>query len=259
MKKRKNGEYHTIAIDGDKIQLNPLTVDPTTPAEGWLWHLAGTIHKLRFHDGTEVKSVGDITGTEVDGKISDHAGIPAAHHAKYTDAEAQATVKTNVEVGDLKAPTKALAMNAQGITGIADGVAGTDAMALGQKYTDAEAQSTVKTNVEVGDLKAPTKALAMNAQKVTGLAAATLEGDAIPADANVRAPDSSKLEGSTKTEVQTHAPAAHDHSGDTLSPAVVNVGDIGFRNGWRLTEDDEHGLVLVSPEGGRFALELTPI
>ncbi|GAJ08105.1 unnamed protein product, partial [marine sediment metagenome] len=49
--------------------------------------------------------------TEVDSKIGTHAEDPAAHHAKYTDAEAQATVKANVEVGDLKAPTKALDMN----------------------------------------------------------------------------------------------------------------------------------------------------
>ncbi|GAI77822.1 unnamed protein product, partial [marine sediment metagenome] len=42
-----------------------------------------------------------------------------AHHAKYTDAEVQATVKANVEVGDLKAPTKALPMNNQNITGVA--------------------------------------------------------------------------------------------------------------------------------------------
>ncbi len=42
------------------------------------------------------------------------------HHTKYTNAEAQATVKANVEVGDLKAPTKPLAMNNQDISGIAD-------------------------------------------------------------------------------------------------------------------------------------------
>jgi len=64
---------------------------------------------------------------EVDGKISDHAGIPDAHHAKYTDAEAQATVKANVEVGDLKAPTKALDMNSQKITGLATPTAGSEA------------------------------------------------------------------------------------------------------------------------------------
>ncbi|MBA7636866.1 hypothetical protein ES703_44494 [subsurface metagenome] len=65
---------------------------------------------------------------EVDSKISDHAGIPDAHHAKYTDAEAQATVKANVEVGDLKAPTKALDMNSQKITGLPTPTAGSDAV-----------------------------------------------------------------------------------------------------------------------------------
>ncbi|MBA7667651.1 hypothetical protein ES703_75748 [subsurface metagenome] len=44
------------------------------------------------------------------------SGIGVAdHHARYTDAEAQATVKANVEVGDLKAPTKALDMNGENI------------------------------------------------------------------------------------------------------------------------------------------------
>ena len=65
--------------------------------------------------------------TEVDTKIGTHAGIPDAHHTKYTDAEAQATVKTNVEAGDLKAPTKALDMNSQKISGLATPVAGSDA------------------------------------------------------------------------------------------------------------------------------------
>ena len=48
-----------------------------------------------------------------------HKADASAHHTKYTDAEAQATVKANVEVGDLKTPTKALAMNSQNITGVA--------------------------------------------------------------------------------------------------------------------------------------------
>ncbi|GAI76094.1 unnamed protein product, partial [marine sediment metagenome] len=64
--------------------------------------------------------------TEVDSKISDHAGIPGAHHAKYTDAEAQATVKANVEVGDLKAPTKALDMASQKITSLPTPTAGSE-------------------------------------------------------------------------------------------------------------------------------------
>jgi len=60
------------------------------------------------------------------------------HHAKYTDAEAEATVKTNVEVGELKAPTGALAMNSQKVTGLATPTATGDAATKG--YTDAAIQ-----------------------------------------------------------------------------------------------------------------------
>jgi len=77
------------------------------------------------------------------------------------------------------------------------------------KYTNAEAQTTVKANVEVGDLKAPTKALVMAGQKITGLAAPAAQNDAVRADANLRAPDSSALEGSNKATVQNHTPKAH--------------------------------------------------
>jgi len=49
---------------------------------------------------------------------------------------------------------------------------------------------------------------------------------------------------------------AHDHSGDTLKPAAIDVGDINFANGWKLTEDPKHGLVLISPDGKKYAFEL---
>ncbi|GAJ05167.1 unnamed protein product, partial [marine sediment metagenome] len=31
-------------------------------------------------------------------------------------------------------------------------------------------------------------------------------------------------------------PTSHDHAGETLNPEVINVGDINFKNGFRLTE-----------------------
>ncbi|MBA7636081.1 hypothetical protein ES703_43695 [subsurface metagenome] len=65
--------------------------------------------------------------TEVTSEIATHAGIPDAHHTKYTDTEAQDAVKANVEVGDLKAPTKALDMASQKITGLGTPAAGGDA------------------------------------------------------------------------------------------------------------------------------------
>ncbi|GAH90568.1 unnamed protein product, partial [marine sediment metagenome] len=49
-------------------------------------------------------------------------------------------------------------------------------------------------------------------------------------------------------------PAAHDHAGETLNPDVVNVGDLGFKNGFRLTEDEKYGVVMVSPSGRKFRM-----
>lgn len=49
-------------------------------------------------------------------------------------------------------------------------------------------------------------------------------------------------------------PTSHDHSGETLNPAVVNVGDIGFKNGYRMTEDEKYGVVLVSPSGRKYRM-----
>ncbi len=59
--------------------------------------------------------------------ISTHAEDVDAHHARYTDAEAEAAVKAGVEVGDLKTPTKDLDMGSQKITGLGTPAAGGDA------------------------------------------------------------------------------------------------------------------------------------
>jgi hypothetical protein len=46
-------------------------------------------------------------------------------------------------------------------------------------------------------------------------------------------------------------------SGNATVKGVLSVGDINFKNGWRIVEDEVHGLVLISPSGRkfRFALE----
>ncbi|MBA7468600.1 hypothetical protein ES707_03851 [subsurface metagenome] len=89
---------------------------PKGTALDWLWAV------LEDED----IPAGIARDAEVDTKVSDHAGIADAHHAKYTDAEAQATVKDNVEVGDLKAPTKALDMASQKITSLPTPTAGSE-------------------------------------------------------------------------------------------------------------------------------------
>jgi len=75
------------------------------------------------------------------------------HHAKYTDAEAEATVKANVEVGDLKTPTKDLPMGSQKITGLATPAVDGDAATKG--YADSIAQGLDWQESVLGELADP--------------------------------------------------------------------------------------------------------
>lgn len=82
--------------------------------------------------------------------------------------------------------------------------------------------------VKLNELDAPTAAVALNSQKITGLAAGTAEGDAVALDVNVRVPDSTLLEGSTKTQVQDHTPKVHllgAHTEDTLANLNAKISD----------------------------------
>ena len=234
---------HSIVIDGDQIKMSVLATDPATPAEGWIWFLGGATHKPRHHNGTSAKDIGE-------------GATPGAHDLAGAQHNADTLANLNSKVSDATLEDKTT------LEGTMDTKIGTHAgvaNAHHAKYTDAEAQATVKTNVEVGDLKTLTKALAMNSQKISGLATATVAGEAIAADANIRAPDSSKLEGSTKTEVQNHTPASHDKSvhsdidqsllsTDNVAFAQVTVGDLVLKNGYRFTEHKNTGFVLSLPK-----------
>ena len=82
--------------------------------------------------------------------------------------------------------------------------------------------------VKLNELDAPTAAVALNSQKITGLAAGTVAGDAVALDVNLRAPDSTLLEGSTKAQIQDHVPQAHllgSHTTDTLVNLNAKVTD----------------------------------
>ena len=75
------------------------------------------------------------------------------HHARYTNSEAEATVTTNVEVGELKAPTAALPMNGQKITGLATPTASGDAAT--KDYADAAIQGLDWQPSVLDELAAP--------------------------------------------------------------------------------------------------------
>ncbi|GAJ08264.1 unnamed protein product, partial [marine sediment metagenome] len=92
------------------------------------------------HDLTERHALGTVVPHDnlADLLEKAHASLtdvgPSDHHAKYTDLEAQNTVKATVEVGDLKTPTKDLPMGSQGITGLAEPTA--PAAAATKGYVD---------------------------------------------------------------------------------------------------------------------------
>jgi len=96
------------------------------------------------HDVTERHSLGTVVPHDALASLTEKAhsslsGVGVAdHHAKYTNTEAQDTVKANVEVGDLKTPTKDLPMGSQKITGVATPAEDADVATKG--YADAIVQ-----------------------------------------------------------------------------------------------------------------------
>ena len=78
---------------------------------------------------------------------------PSDHHAKYTNAEAETTVKTNVEVGDLKTPTKDLPMGSQEIIGLATPTV--PAAAATKGYVDGKVQGVDWQPSVLGELATP--------------------------------------------------------------------------------------------------------
>lgn len=102
-------------------KIHPISADPTglgAGDEGRVWWNT-TTNRLMVWDGTaavDLLDLGAATGTLTASKVSD-----------FTTA-----VRAASSVSQLTAPTTALAMNGQKITGLADGAAGSDAASYGQ-------------------------------------------------------------------------------------------------------------------------------
>jgi len=86
-------------------------------------------------------------------------------------------------------------------------------------------------NVKLDELEAPTGPVALNSQRITGLGAVTTAGDAIPANADLRAPDSAWLEGDSKATVQDHTPQTHAPSHKSAGGDPVLLNEFGDPTG----------------------------
>jgi hypothetical protein len=50
-----------------------------------------------------------------------------------------------------------------------------------------------------------------------------------------------------------------DSNGNLWIAGTLSVGDVEFRNGWRIVEDERYGLLLVSPSGRKYRFTLQEV
>ena len=83
----------------------------------------------------------------------------------------------------------------------------------------------------IDELGAPTGPFDMNSQRITSVGAVTTVGDAMPANADLRASDSALLEGDDKTTVQDHTPQTHAPSHKSGGGDEVDLDELGAPTG----------------------------
>ena len=83
----------------------------------------------------------------------------------------------------------------------------------------------------IDELGLPTAPLNMNSQRVTSVGAVTTQGDAIPADVNLRAADSTLFDGDDKATVQNHTPATHAAEHKSAGGDPINLDEFGNPTG----------------------------
>ncbi|MBA7635416.1 hypothetical protein ES703_43020 [subsurface metagenome] len=159
---------HSINIDGDVIKMNPLATDPGTPAEGWLWHLAGTDHKPRYHNGTTVKDVGE-------------GAAPGTHDLAGTQHNPDTLANLNSKINDatLDKNTDKRDPNTHNLAGAEHGA---DTLAnLNAKVNDANLANEAEVIKKDGSV-AFAGDQAMGGNKLTGLGTPVAGGDAATKD-----------------------------------------------------------------------------
>jgi len=215
---------HSIVIDGDVIKMNPLAADPGAPAEGWLWHLAGTSHKPRYHDGTAVKDIGQ-------------GATPGAHAAEHQDGGAD-----EISLAALDGEPATLATHKAATTGVHGvGTSTVESISGSQDKVDTHAVLTAAHGA-TGAVVGTTNAQELSDKTLNN--AKIKDVDATPVgDVLLKA-----IDGVLK------ARNAGDTADANMAVAQMSVGDVLFKNGWKLTEDEELGIVLVSPKDRKFRM-----
>ena len=148
-----------------------------------------TTKQLEYYNGTGwigagSTTYGPITSPAVFGQSNANGSAGTAARSDHSHAlpAHDAAAHSAIKLSDLAAPTSALAMGSQKITGLANGTAATDAATKGQVDSASSAASAAQTTANAALPKAGgtmSGAIAMGGNKITGLGAATVNGDAV--------------------------------------------------------------------------------
>lgn len=270
---------HSIVIDGDVIKLNPLAEDPTTPAEGWLWHLAGTSHLPRYHDGTSTKDIGQGATPATHKASHQDGGADALSIAALLGEPAELTTHKDLTTGVHGAGGNNIEHT--GNKGAANGYMDLDAGSRGAQNPKLHAAAHTDGSDDIQDATAAQKGLATTVQitKLDGVAAgatvdSAMDAKTAPTGEVVGTTDTQELSGKTMNNLKVKdvdATPVGDvllkvidgvlkvrNAGDTADAEITvsqaAIGDLLFKNGYRLTEDEILGVVLISPEGRKFKM-----
>jgi len=275
----------TIVIDGKKIKLSPESSDPELE-QGMLWFRSDT-GEIKFSpDGSETKIVHPTAWGDITGKPSTYP--PEAHTHERGDITDlfNSPFWDNIPDKPSEYPPEAHTHSASEIT---SGRLSLDRLPTGTSGYVLEGQGTASPAWVNPNGRYTPASHSHSRGDITNFFSSPF-WDNIPDKPSEFPPEAHTHDDRyyTKTQLQTSGQSsvhwnnitnkpstyppsththtksditdfAHDHSGDILRPAEIRVGDIKFANGWVLTEDDEHGLVFISPNGKKYKMMLVEV
>lgn len=273
---------HSIVIDGDVIKMNALASDPATPAEGWIWFLAGITHKPRHRDNVGNKDIGEgatpgahaashqnggadeVSVAGLSGELAD-AQPPKTHNLGGAEHGADTLANLNAKVSDAtlddsSASRTPTAHKTTHQSGGGDEVVG---ILLQGTAVGRPAAGTANRFYLATDTMELSRDNGITWDSIGVLGGLDLTAH-VSRHANAGA-DELSVAGLSGVLADAQTPASHSrtkHSdidqslliADNVAFNQVTVGDLVMKNGYRFTEHKKYGVVFKSPEGKLYRL-----
>ena len=246
---------NTIVIDGKKIKLSPETTDPELE-QGIVWFRSDT-GEIKFSpDGSETKTIHPAAWGDITGK-------PSAYPPEAHTHNASEITSGRLSLDRLPDGASGYVLEAQG-AGSSPAWVNPNGRYAPASHSHSRGDITnffsspFWDNIPDKPSEFPPEAHTHDDRYYTKTQLQTSGQASVHWNNITNKPSTYPPSAHTHTKSDI-TDFAHDHSGDILRPAEIQVGDIKFANGWILTEDDEHGLVFISPNGKRYKMMLVEV